>query len=432
MDISEAINLTLYPKEQMPTIMMFFMKNYSEREHSKLYLTNRDNGKIFVGRHNIPVSYSNTIYYVDILIYYPKNFLFSGPEFYFENKPNLGISQEYADVSVDMNDLKINIEFFIPWNENTKNLEEIINFLKITFDDTFPCYNHTNSKKIFSGLCNFSVSEAINVTLDNKKNQVKTNFYGVPMTNPNSNNYNNNNNSYYNYNKNNSNNSNNYNNNNNNNNSYYNNNNQNYNNNLFNNNVGKNPSLYNNNNDNFRVNNQKNYDSKKISSFNEDNLKEIIKREILTKIRNDKILETQLNDMTTSKNEITGLTNNLINSKEDNLKYVNILTNNFSKLEELCIKYVSLESSLNDEINKLKIKNSIPISLNNIDEYISNYNKNKLKYISYELTLNEYIASFKKLVEKGLINFQDAILKIRRLSREIFTIKVMAFKANNN
>ena len=93
---------------------------------------------------------------------------------------------------------------------------------------------------------------------------------------------------------------------------------------------------------------------------------------------------------------------------------------------------MSLESSLNDEINKLKIKNSIPISLNNIDEYISNYNKNKLKYISYELTLNEYIASFKKLVEKGLINFQDAILKIRRLSREIFTIKVMAFKANNN
>ena len=85
MDISEAIKLTIYPQGQLSTIMMFFMKNYSEHEHSKLYLTSRDKGKIFMGRHNIPVVYSNNNYFVDILVYYPQNFLFSGPEFFFES-----------------------------------------------------------------------------------------------------------------------------------------------------------------------------------------------------------------------------------------------------------------------------------------------------------------------------------------------------------
>ena len=416
MDISEAIKLTIYPQGQLSTIMMFFMKNYSEHEHSKLYLTSRDKGKIFMGRHNIPVVYSNNNYFVDILVYYPQNFLFSGPEFFFENKPNLGISPEYADVSVDMKDLKINIEFFMPWNQNTKNLEEIINFLKITFDETFPCFNQNSSdSKFFSGLCNFSPSQAIQINLDNKKNNVKTNFYGVPMNSSKPNNNNNNNpNLFYNNKNNNPNN--------------YNNNNQNSNNNLYN-KGGKNPSSYNNN--NFKVNNQNNFQNKNISSFNENDLKNILRREIMLKIKNDKILETQVNDMISSKNEIKFLTNNIKNTKEENVKNIDVLKNNLSNVDQLLKKFQSLEESLNKDIEELRRKDAIPISLVNINEYISNYNENKLKYISYELTLNEYIATFKKLLEKGILNFQDAVFKIRRYSREIFTIKLLEFKANN-
>ena len=422
MDISQAIYQTIYPKEQLSTIMMFFMKNYSHREHSTLYLhTNRDNEKIFIGRHNIPVIYSHNNYRVDILVYYPKNFLFSGPEFYFENKPNLGISNEYADVSVDMKTLKINIEFFLPWNKNTKNLEEIISFLKMSFDETFPCYNQTNNSQVFSGLCNFSTNHAIKINIDKKENPIKTNCYGVPMSvsnpinnnNPNiSNTYNNNNlNSFNNNNKS------------NNNYSY----NQNYNNNLYN-KVGTNPPSYNTNN-NFQVTN--NYGSKISSFFVENNLNEIIRREILWKIKNEKILETQINDIIGTKNRIKYQNDNIKKSNEENIKNVQHMKNNISSILELLTKLESLETSLTKDVENLKYKNSIPISLNNINEYVSNYNLNKLKYLSYELTLHEYIASFKKLLEKGIINFQDALFKIRRYSREIFTIKVMEFKANN-
>ena len=208
----------------------------------------------------------------------------------------------------------------------------------------------------------------------------------------------------------------------------YNNNNQNSNNNLYN-KGGTNPSSYNNN--NFKVNNQNNFQNKNISSFNENDLKNILRREIMLKIKNDKILETQVNDMISSKNEIKFLTNNIKNTKEENVKNIDVLKNNLSNVDQLLKKFQSLEESLNKDIEELRRKDAIPISLVNINEYISNYNENKLKYISYELTLNEYIATFKKLLEKGILNFQDAVFKIRRYSREIFTIKLLEFKANN-
>ena len=478
MEITYAINF-LYPNEDKNTLLDFFIKNYAQKENSILYFTKRVDGDIIIGRHNIPVYYLNKELKVDILVYYPQLFLLNGPEFYFENKPpHLHINNEF-EFSVDKKDLRININYFTSWNSQIRNLDEILTSLRNSFNETFPCYNDMKTITTYVGNCNldFQQLKKINFTqimyplnsnmllnnpYENKVNQVygsnvnNSNYSNPPSFYNQSNNYNNNQNNLYQPNNN----YNNYNNYNNNNNSSY------QNNNVKKSNIyedlrsGKNvgdgnkmyvpPPIYNNNannnNNNNNINNQNqsnslntapiyynsqnNYESKLNNYFTDYDLQNILRREILWKIKENKTIDTQMNELISSKNEINMLTNVINNKKVEKEKNDSKLNDNIQKLQEIFAKYESLENSLNQEVETLKIKTSIPISLDCIDNFVHEYNHNKLKYTSYELTLNEYISTFKKLFEKGIITFQEAISYIRKFSRQQYFLKVMQYKAN--
>ena len=155
----------------------------------------------------------------------------------------------------------------------------------------------------------------------------------------------------------------------------------------------------------------------KNSDADENDIKDLMIKEILYIINDNKILETQLSKIESSKKSLLEIDESL--NLSNNISSSEIKTY-IKDLKELKKKYIDIEKDLQEKTKECNI--------NNIDSFIEIGNPKQLKYISLEKTLEEYLHMIKKLFSSKIINFDKAMITFRRISLEIFNLKYLISK----
>lgn len=155
----------------------------------------------------------------------------------------------------------------------------------------------------------------------------------------------------------------------------------------------------------------------KNSDADENDIKDLMIKEILYIINDNKILETQLSKIESSKKSLLEIDESL--NLSNNISSSEIKTY-IKDLKEIKKKYIDIEKDLQEKTKECNI--------NNIDSFIEIGNPKQLKYISLEKTLEEYLHMIKKLFSSKIINFDKAMITFRRISLEIFNLKYLISK----
>ena len=155
--LEDALLKSSYPKYTEDFVKDFLIKHCSNHKKAKVYLIPVDEDKLFGIEYNLPIKFhNNNIYNVYILIYLPPLFPYYDPEFYISKKRKIGLIEYYKKGKINPDNLKINLNSFIPYDATTNNIEEIIGKIEKEFNNEFPIFKINNSEedeKEFSGKC---------------------------------------------------------------------------------------------------------------------------------------------------------------------------------------------------------------------------------------------------------------------------------------
>jgi len=153
LNIEKALSKSSYPVYTKNFIEEYLIKNYSNNKETKVYLTSVSQQNLFVIEYILPIYIEkNRIININILIYLPILFPNYSPEFYISKKGNFGISDEYEN-SINKKNLRINLDYFVPFNPISKNVEEIINSIRDKFSKDFPIYKTNDNNIEQTGKC---------------------------------------------------------------------------------------------------------------------------------------------------------------------------------------------------------------------------------------------------------------------------------------
>ena len=140
--LEEALSKSSYPKYTKDFVEEFLKNNYSDKKNAKVFLTKVENEKLFVIEYKLPINLGDKTYDVYILVYLPLLYPNYEPEFYISKKGKIGINPYYIEEKkIDSKELKLNLYNFISFDAERNNIEEIINKIKIEFNENFPIYN---------------------------------------------------------------------------------------------------------------------------------------------------------------------------------------------------------------------------------------------------------------------------------------------------
>ena len=332
-----------------------FLVENYKSDGNELYL-NFNEEYLLVGKHKL--NFKNNKKEINILVYYPKNFPKEKPEFYFEWKKDIFISKEYEEEVIGKVNLQINLFFFCEWDSKTLNLKEILFSFKKIFETNYPFIQKKKENK-YKGNCKFEplIKVKINNKIEAVKNSEIDNIFSLKKEEE------------------------------------------------------KNKKK--------EKNNKKKEKKENNSDAEENDIKGLMIKEILYIINDNKILETQLSKIESSKKSLLDIKESL--NLSNNISSSEIKTY-IKDLKELKKKYIDIEKDLQEKIKEFSI------NLNNIDSFIEIGNPKQLKYISLEKTLEEYLHMIKKLFSSKIINFDKAMITFRRISLEIFNLKYLISK----
>ncbi len=472
MNFEEAFNLCDYDKKIKNDFLLFFKNNFDfNNPKINLFLfPQKDYVNIFLLQTIIKSKFNNNDYEINILIYFPQNFPKQKPKIFLEKIGKVKINP-ICEFYININNLEINYDLIINWNENINFLIDVLSEIKHQFSFAFPIFNVKNNEecnKIIENECvldknicividinnsnktNLNLIEKINennnITSneDNMRNAISYDIKNVNQfidinkinfnDNDNNNNTNNNNNNNTNYNNNNNtnynntnNNNNNINNNNKNNTNNTNNNNDNNNNNYNNynknnNNINKNNTNNTNNNyNNYNKNNNYNNNKNIIPYYNENQIKFQLKKLIFPKVFQN--INNNIKRNIIIKNNLEKIKYKLISDK-----------NSFENLQKK-------EFFINNTVNKLKLEilntNFIPTQkiktdFNNLESFLIINNKQNLIKNAKINSSKELIIIIKKSFENKIIDFQTAFHLIRTQSRINFFLNYGKILINKN
>ena len=474
MNFEEAFNLCDYDKKIKNDFLLFFKNNFDfNNPKINLFLfPQKDYVNIFLLQTIIKSNFNKNDYEINILIYFPQNFPKQKPKIFLEKIGNVKINP-LCEFYININNLEINYDLIINWNENINFLVNILNEIQHQFSFAFPIFNLNNnneeSNKIIENECVLNKNICINIDVnncnkknvnliekinedvnaisneDNMRNAISYDIKNINQfidinkinfndnndnnnknnnnTNNQNNNQNNNNNNKNNNNKNinnknkNNNNNNNINNanNNNNKNNNYNNNNYNYN------NYNYNYNYKNNINNNNKKYNNYNYNKNIIPQYNENQIKFQIKKLIFSKVF--PIINNNKKQNFIIKNNLEKIKYKLLSDK-----------NSFENLQKK-------EFFINNTVNKLKLEilntNFIPTQkittdFNNLESFLIINNKQNLIKKAKINSSKELIIIIKKSFENKIIDFQTAFQLIRKQSRINFFLNYGKILINKN
>lgn len=410
--IFQAITQTAYPVKYHDIIVEMLYDKFST--NSKIYLMNVANNinnslaKIIVVKNILLISYKlkTDPIRLSILFYFMPFFPSVGPEVYLEKIGELVINEKLKNI-IGKKNLRVNYENYIKWNGNANSIDDVLSWLKITFDNNFPVF-HSKTPISYNGNCILNRSNLIEVSLfeeEPKKKELNPflellfNENDINKINQNIQKSNNR-----------------LSDNNNNNNTNYNNSNYNNNNNKDLTKKGENLLI------DFSL-----FDIGKNSNigYHEPNIKdtcEVLIREILY------LLKPRINEMAF----------NILSKFEDLSLYkmkLNMIMNKKAEYDSKCDSILQAHQSLSLKLdNDITSTNKDVIKLKQIESFtllpqienlflMTNERREMVMWIAKEKAIEENYNVLKRKFSKTKNNFESTVKLIRELTREQFTVK---------
>lgn len=155
--IKDAINKTSYDPSMKMEIMQLIALFFSTKQ-SEVYLITRlysnHEETIFLIHHHLPLLFDGLL---SLIIYLPSKFPLAPPEIHLEKKDNNSelkiIYNNSHNNMINNSTLQINYELMIKWNRETKNINQILQLIKKVFEKDYP-FTYTNFPMFrYNGLC---------------------------------------------------------------------------------------------------------------------------------------------------------------------------------------------------------------------------------------------------------------------------------------
>lgn len=404
-NIVDAAEETSYPNKNKEFIISLIYDEFLLNEAYDIFLVpkklnkNSPAEKFFVIRYKIPVNLKEKIYYVPVLIHLLKSFPETAPDVYIERNQEIGVNPKYGTV-IDQFTFKININSIQTWNPNTTTVSKLMELLFVQFSNIFPVYllppNNRNKRDPSLDInCTIPQIGVFKVTQNAKAKVIEK---------------------------------------------------SNLNNNYINNIYIKNPTIINkptnniteekiskqivNTNTNVVINsNNSNQNEKNESSLK---LPDSVIKKLLIDELNDKLIKRVIDQRTA----LIKINQNILEERSVYQAEIEKISKIVDKKDEILKTFDSLTSSVNAQINSLKlelqeIKINEEKASNDIEGLIKIDNKNILRLIAIESTLDEILKIIKKGFEKKLLSFDESCRNTRLISREILKVIVYRRKLQN-
>ena len=371
--LEKAILKSSYPKYTQDFIKIWILNNYSNKKNTKIYLASINNENIFLIDYCLSIKYNKIYYKIDLLIYFPILYPNYEPEFYISKKSNNEIIHSYyKNGKINEKDFKINIDYFVRFDAEKNNIEEIIKKIKEEFNKQFPIFE--DKSKNYNGSNELCGKCCLNKNL----------LYEIIITNANNN--------------------------------YINDNNEEYNN------------LKTDNNSKDTINNntekKKDFDDKSFLDFIRKQVKDILREKYMN--YKDKF-KTEKNHKELKK--IDKSIKSKLNKAQNNSEIKN-MKKNMELLKVIKDKLYSTEKVLIQENKKIQEYNN-KSTFDKCNRYIKIKNEKVMEYIVKKKAIEDYLAYLKKGYEKERISFEDMVKQTRLLSREMFYFEYLKNKEKN-
>jgi hypothetical protein len=181
--LKEALSKSSIPEYNRDFIENFLIKNYSNADNVKVYLTSFEQEKLIVIEYCLDIIFLEKAYKVYILIYLPSLFPYYEPEIYMKNKEYVGINDYYSKKTKKINDktLRLSIKEFCPFDPEKNNIQEIINKIVEEFLQNFPIFKDKSKKNEDKvGKCNLDMSKSNPIIIpkyNNSYNKDNSNYF---------------------------------------------------------------------------------------------------------------------------------------------------------------------------------------------------------------------------------------------------------------
>jgi hypothetical protein len=354
---------------------MFIITRYSEKTLKY--------EKILVVRWSISVTLNGKNYDIPILVYLPKLFPAEAPEIYIEKTDEVGVNQRSQ--YVDKTTLRIYVPTIKNWNMSTSSLSNVLGEIYEEFFKIFPVYKldiRDRGKYNYGNNCFLNPDCLQNVSFDapSKSDQ----------------------------------------------------------------NSNKNPDNLGYINDSNSANYKKPNNNIILNQLNEIDLRlfgsHAVKKPQVPSFSNDQIKKIYINEIISAtvpkiKREITKFRsdeNKLKNYQREYSQQIQQIKQLADKKDSILNTIQGLSADAQDQVVMLKyyIESNLSkeLSKDNIDNFIKISNPDKIKIVTSEAVLEDFLFYIKKGYEKKIFNFQDTIKMTRNYSRELFMIKYMKDK----
>jgi hypothetical protein len=139
MEIHKAFSSCEYNNIIEKDFISLLQNHFHVKTKSHLYLFSRHkkSSKLFLLQTNIPSLFKGKYFDVSILIYFPNNFPLIPPNFFIEKKCNLKVNPN-CKFFINEENLAINYEKIIKWNNSINCVIDVIEELKKQFNINFP------------------------------------------------------------------------------------------------------------------------------------------------------------------------------------------------------------------------------------------------------------------------------------------------------
>jgi hypothetical protein len=376
--LEKAILKSSYPKYTQDFIKIWILNNYSNKKNIKIYLTSINYENIFLINYCLSIKFNKIHYKIDLLIYFPILYPNYEPEFYIsKKKKNEFLNRYYKDGKINEKDFKINIDYFVRFDAEKNNIEEIINKIKEEFNKQFPIYRDKSVNDGNNGLCGKCFLN-------------KESLYEIIIENTNNNYIKNN---YINDNK------------------------------KEHNNLKTNDNIKDTLNNN--IEKKKEFDDKSFLDFIRKQVKDILREKYLNykeKFKTEKNQKELKKIDKSIKSKLNKVQNNSeIKNMQKNMELLKVIK------EKLC----STEKVLIQENKKIQEYNKKSV-FDKCNRYIKMKNEKVMEYIVKKKAIEDYLAYLKKGYERQIISFEDMVKQTRILSREIFYFEYLKNKEKSN
>ena len=375
LSLEKAILKSSYPKYTQDFIKIWILNNYSNKKNTKVYLTSINNENIFLIDYSLSIKFNKIHYKIDLLIYFPILYPNYEPEFYISKKnKNEFLNSYYKDGKINEQNFKINIDYFMRFDPEKNNIEEIINKIQEEFNKQFPIFKdksiNNNGNNEICGKCFLNKELLYEIIIENTNN----NYIKHDFINDNKKEHNN---------------------------------------------LKTNDNIKDTINNNIET--KKDFDDKSFLDFIRKQVKDILREKYLNykeKFKTEKNQKELKKIDKSIKSKLNKVQNNSeIKNMQKNKELLKVIKEKLYSTEKVIIQ----ENKTIQEYNKKSV-------FDKCNRFIKIKNEKVMDYIVKKKAIEDYLAYLKKGYEKQRISFEDMVKQTRTLSREMFYFEYLKTK----